>query len=239
MRTYTDIRSLLNIWTAFFFLLVGSGCTRTTLITDRTAPQQPLPQAMLNQITVEDMRVTADTMARDLVVQEFLYTRPHTAVVAVKPIENKTDLTIDPDIFQKTIRVKLMERGGGRILFRDEESYRYTLDERMKQSGKVQISSTTTRTRTQNPTQLGAPVTPNTQTQSQTNTTITDEGEVEKKVADADYFLTGLIYSTTESVAANAPQGMRYFQFQFRLTDAQSNIIMWEKEYQVKRQGRF
>ena len=62
---------------------------------------------------------------------------------------------------------------------------------------------------------------------------------MEKRVADADYFLTGLIYSTKEVQAANAPRGMRYFQFQFRVTDAQTNIIVWEKEYPVKRQGAF
>ena len=229
------------IISALFFITVwGTGCTRTTIVTPRESPTQPLRGAILNQLTIEDMRVTADMMARDLVIQEFLYAKPHIPIVAVKPIENKTDLTIDPDIIQKTIRVKLMEKGAGRILFRDEESYRYTLAERMKQSGgKVQITSTTTMNRTQNPTGLGAPVTPNVQTQSQTNTTVTDEASVEKKVADADYFLTGLIYSTTEVARVNAPRGMRYFQFQFRVTDAQTNIIMWEKEYLVKRQGRF
>jgi len=58
-------------------------------------------------------------------------------------------------------------------------------------------------------------------------------------LADIDYFLTGLIFSTKEVVTVNAPQGMRYFQFQFRITDARNNIIVWEKEYLVKRQGTF
>ena len=38
---------------------------------------------------------------------------------------------------------------------------------------------------------------------------------------------------------AGAAEGMRYFQYQFRITDARTNIIMWEKEYQVKRLGTF
>ncbi len=232
----------------YFIFVVGliivlGGCAVTVptpvpRVTNRVAPTQALPRAILNQITVEDLRVTCDLMARDLIMQEFIYAKKNNPILAIKPIENKTDLTIDPDIFQKTIRVILMEKSGGRILFRDEESYKYTLDERIKQSGgKVQITTTTTRTRTQAPTRVGQPL--NVQKQARTNTRIIDEVEIEKRVADIDYFLTGLIYSSTEVAVQNAPQGMRYFQFQFRVTDAKTNIIMWEKEYLVKRQARF
>jgi len=63
--------------------------------------------------------------------------------------------------------------------------------------------------------------------------------EASKKVAEADYFLTGLIYSATEVASAGDPRGMRYFQFQFRVTDARTNIIVREKEYPVKRRGSF
>jgi len=222
-------------------LFILSSCTapvpRRAQVTNRRAITQNLPNAILDQISVEDLRVTADLMARDLVVQSFLYNGKHTPIVSVKPIENKTNLTIDPDIFQKTIRVKLMEKSQGRILFRDEVSHAYTIEERLKQNGTVQMSSTTTTTRRYNPTRIGAPL-PTTVT-SQTNTTLTEQGEASKRVADTDYFLTGLIYSTTEVARIGANQGMRYFQFQFRLTDAQTNIIMWEKEYSVKRQARF
>lgn len=236
-----------NRLSKFFFtclclllLMDLNGCAPnrpTSLPTNRRDLTAELPNAMLDQITVEDLRVTADLMARDLIMQPFLYNQKGTAIVAVKPIENKTDLTIDPDIFQKTIRVKLMEKAGGRILFRDEDSRQYTVDERLQQSSKVQVSTTTTRRRTTNPFQLGQPM--QVQEQGQSDTTMTEEGEVSKRVADINYFLTGLVYSSTEVDRAGAAQGMRYFQFQFRLTDAQSNIIMWEKEYAVKRQARF
>ncbi len=222
-------------------LLILSGCTvpvpNRVQPTNRRAITQNLPNAILDQISVEDLRVTADLMARDMVIQAFLYSGDHTPIVAVKPIENKSNLTIDPDIFQKTIRVKLMEKSQGQILFRDEVSHAYTIEERLKQKGKVQMSATTTRTRQYNPTGIGAPL-PTTVT-SQTDSTYTEQGEASKRVADTDYFLTGLIYSTTEVEQAGAGQGMRYFQFQFRLTDVQTNIIMWEKEYTVKRQARF
>ncbi len=211
--------------------------SRTAQVTNRRAVTQNLPNAILDQISVEDMRVTADLMARDIVLQSFLYTGSHTPIVAVKPIENKTNLTIDPDIFQKTIRVKLMEKSQGRILFRDEVSHAYTIEERLKQQGTVQMTSTTNTTRRYNPTGIGAPLP--TTTTSQTNTAYTEQGEASKRVADTDYFLTGLIYSTQEVERAGANQGMRYFQFQFRLTNVQTNIIMWEKEYSVKRQAQF
>jgi len=121
-----------------------------------------------------------------------------------------------------------------------ELHYRFnvdTVEERMRQSSKVQISSSTTQRRTNAPTRVGQPL--QRTTQSQEDVTMTQSGEVSQRVADIDYFLTGLIYSTTEVAALGANQGMRYFQFQFRLTNAQTNIIMWEKEYLVKRQARF
>lgn len=216
------------------------GCTskrQTVPVTNRRAPTQGLPGAMLNQITVEDLRATADLMARDLILQPFITRAERPPIVAVKPIENKTDMALDPDIFQKTIRVKLMERAGGTVLFRDEASHAFTIDERMKQTGKVHVESTTTRVLTTPTTQVGQPLQPT--VSSRTQDDITRDATVETKVADANYFLTGLVYSSKEVATANAPQGMRYFQFQFRVTDAQNNIIVWEKEYQVKREGRF
>ncbi|OQX17823.1 MAG: hypothetical protein BWK76_09465 [Desulfobulbaceae bacterium A2] len=205
--------------------------------TNKRPVTQELPNAILDQISVEDLRVTADLMARDLVLQGFLYSMGKTPIVAVKPIENKTDLTIDPDIFQKTIRVRLMEKAGGKILFRDDDSHDFTLEERAKQSGKVQMSTTTTRRRTTNPTQVGAPIV--VQQQGQSDTVMEESTEVSRRVADTDFFLTGLVYSTTEVAQQGAARGMRYFQFQFRLTNSQTNIIMWEKEYTVKREARF
>lgn len=225
---------------ALAVLAIIAGCTTpgpAVPTTSRRPSTQSLPGAILDQITVEDLRSAADLMARDLILQPFVLQANRLPIVAIKPIENKTDLKIDPDIFQKTIRVKLMEGSGGKILFRDEESHKYTIEERLKQSGKVQVESTTTKRRVTKPTRVGQPL--QTTTSSQTQTRYTEEGAVKKKVADADYFLTGLIFSTTEVAQTAAPQGMRYFQFQFRITDAQTNIIMWEKEYRVKREGTF
>jgi len=230
--------STIGLVFVFIALTILGGCASRGRVTNRRAPTETLRGAMLNQITVEDLRVTCDLMARDLILQPFVYNGKSIPIITVKPIENKTDLTIDPDIFQKTIRVKLMEKAAGKILFRDDDSYNYTLDERMKQSGgKVQISTTTTRKRRRKPTGIGQPI--QIDEESQTKTTIVDEEEVEKRVADVDYFLTGFIFSTSEIASSNAGQGMKYFQFQFRITDANTNIIVWEKEYLVKRQGRF
>ncbi len=240
MRYQNTGFSISVLFSLLILLGLTSGCAvqqPVAQVTNRRPVTAQLPNAILNQITVEDLRVTADLMARDLMMQSFLYAKSTPPIVAVKPIENKSNLTIDPDIFQKTIRVKLMERSGGRILFRDEASHQHTIDERLKQQGKVNVSSTTTRRRTTNPFQLGQPM--QVQQQSQTDTTMTEEGEVAKRVADIDYFLTGLVYSSTEVAQTGANTGMRYFQFQFRLTNSQTNIIMWEKEYTVKRQANF
>ncbi len=205
--------------------------------TNRMAITEGTDSALYDQITVEDLRTTADLMARDLVVQPFLTQHKTPPVVAVKPIENKTDFPIDPDIFQKTIRVKLMEKAAGQILFRDEVSRAYTVEERVKQSGKVVLSTTAVHSRISRPTRVGAPLL--SMDSGEVKTMTTEKGEASSKVADTNYFLTGFIYSMKESVGSNAVRGNRYFQFQFRLTDAQNNIIMWEKEYTVKRHAQF
>lgn len=234
-------KNYLSILLVALNILLFNGCGAPRAVpvqqTNRLTPTTQLPGAMLDQLTIEDMRVTADLMARDLALQPFVQTASRPPIVAVKPIENKTDLDLDPDIIQKTIRVKLMERSGGKLLFRDEASYQYTIDERVKQSGTVQISSTTTKQRVQQATQVGQPLQIITQSQTQTN--MREESEVAKKVANIDYFLTGFVFSTKEVRRTGDPQGMRYFQFQFRMTDAQTNIIVWEKEYPVKRIGQF
>lgn len=231
----------LSIFLVALSTLFFNGCATPPAVpvqqTNRLTPTTQIQGAMLDQLSIEDMRVTADLMARDLVLQPFIYAASRPPIVAVKPIENKTDLDLDPDIIQKTIRVKLMERARGKILFRDEASYQYTIDERMKQSGTIQISSTTSKQRVQQPTRVGRPL--QITTQSQTQTIMREEGEVAKKVASADYFLTGFVYSAKEVFRTGDPRGMRYFQFQFRMTDAQTNIIVWEKEYPVKRLGQF
>ncbi len=234
----TSLRFFLCIAVIVHFMLAACAVRDPQPVADpRRAPTEVLPDAILDQIQIEDLRVTADTMARDIVLQEFLYSGKRVPVVAIRPIENKTNLPIDPEIFQQTMRVKLMEKSGGRILFRDDASHLFTVEERMRQSGRVQISTTTTRTRTTEPTQIGQPM--QITEESQQDTTMTETGDVSQRVADIDYFLTGLIYSATEVAAQGAAEGMRYFQFQFRLTNAHTNIIMWEKEYLVKRQARF
>ncbi|MCW5203524.1 hypothetical protein VU11_01555 [Desulfobulbus sp. US2] len=207
--------------------------------TNRRAMTALLSRTILEQITIEDLRVIADLMARDIITQQFLYDLKKIPVIAVKPIENKSTITIDPDIIQKTMRVKLMERAGGRLLFRDEVSHQYTIDERMKQSGKVQVFTTTVGKKSANPSHLGQQPMQTIQQEQNDTVVVTNEGVAEKRVADVDYFLTGLVYSTTEVARERVEQGTRFFQFQFRLTDAQTTIIMWEKEYTVKREARF
>lgn len=213
------------------------GFVQSTQSTNRIGITEGTDSALFDQITVEDLRTTADLMARDLVVQPFLTQHKSPPIVAVKPIENKTEFPVDPDIFQKTIRVKLMEKAAGKILFRDEVSRDYTIEERVRQSGKVVLDSTAVHSRILRPTKVGAPLL--LEDSSEVKTIKSQKGAASSKVADADYFLTGFIYSMKESVGADALRGNRYFQFQFRLTDVQNNIIIWEKEYTVKRHARF
>jgi PBP1b-binding outer membrane lipoprotein LpoB len=60
---------------------------------------------------------------------------------------------------------------------------------------------------------------------------------VSGKVANVDYFLNGKLYSQNEKELGTGNTGLRYYQFQFRLTDARTTLIVWEEEYLVKRSG--
>jgi hypothetical protein len=48
----------------------------------------------------------------------------------------------------------------------------------------------------------------------------------------ADYFLTGRIFSIDNSTGKGATS---YFRLSFRLTKANSSVIVWEDEYELKK----
>ena len=61
--------------------------------------------------------------------------------------------------------------------------------------------------------------------------------KVSGKIAEVDYFLNGFVYATNELAAGQRVRGMRYYRFQFRLTDARSGLLVWENYYHVKLAG--
>jgi hypothetical protein len=62
---------------------------------------------------------------------------------------------------------------------------------------------------------------------------------MKSKVAEADYFLRGIIYQIKERNAQNPDEGMNYFQFQFRVVDARNGLIVWEKMLDSKMEGEY
>jgi len=67
--------------------------------------------------------------------------------------------------------------------------------------------------------------------------TASQTASVSGQMADTDYFLNGKAYAQSERSVVAGSAGLRYYQFQFRLTDARTGIIEWEKMYRVKREG--
>lgn len=51
-----------------------------------------------------------------------------------------------------------------------------------------------------------------------------------------DYFLTGYAYSMRK--AGGGGKSMAYHRYSFRLTDAETGVVAWEKDYEFKKQGR-
>ncbi len=51
-----------------------------------------------------------------------------------------------------------------------------------------------------------------------------------------DYFLTGYAYSMRKADSTGRMVG--YHRYSFRLTDAETDIVVWEDDYEFKKQGR-
>jgi len=189
--------------------------------------------------TVKDFVSACDLMARDLVMSSVVQTADRPIVVEIKPIENKTGQDMDLTIYPQTIRGYINKQGVRRIAFRDETARSQIVPERIEQEGSpvvVHDSSTTTTSKSVagNKYSLGMP--PD-RINDKSKRTTDRTAEVSSKVADVDYFLNGLIYATSESSGRFRDTGFRYFQFQFRLTNARTGIVEWENMYQIKLAG--
>lgn len=236
--------------------LACQGSGRTTLPAQRTqqVALEELPREIYaDTITVQDFRRVCDALARDLVAQPFIGRSDAPPVVTIRKLANKTSVLIDEQIFQETIRVKLMEHSQGSVLFRDDDSYRDIVEERMRQSGsEIQVTLTDSVV-SRNTNQRGRDLefergSLSGQGQHAIDSNVQDaereleleqSASVKSRVAAADYFLRGLIYQVREADARNPKKGTSYFQYQFRVVDARSGIIVWEKMLDTKLAGSY
>ena len=241
-------------------LLVLSACA------SRPVQQRPQPLGMQERpvealpaevhadiITVEQFRRVCDILARDLVIQPFVTRSSYPPVITIRKLQNKTELELDEQIFQETIRVKLMESARGAVLFRDDDSYKDILQERLRQSSDeitVTMTDTVVETKTfdrikerefdsgsLSGSSSDAEQAVNVDDQSETE--MTQTGSIKSRIAAADYFLRGIIYQVKEKDANNPERGMNYFQYQFRVVDARSGLIVWEKMLDSKMEGYY
>lgn len=221
--------------------------------TQRRAIEALPPEIYADTVTVQDFRRVCDALARDLVTQPFITRSGKPPVITIRKLANKTSVMIDEEIFQETIRVQLMEHSRGAVLFRDDDSYRDIVQERLRQSSSEIEVTLTDSVVSKNTRQRGRDLEFDRGSLSGQNRHASDSGlqdaeqeidleqsaSVSGKVAQADYFLRGLIYQLRETDARSPDQGMSYFQYQFRVVDARSGIIMWEKMLDTKLMGTY
>ena len=242
--------------------LMLSGCaspppekaSKPALRRDQMRPIEALPlEVAADTITVGQFRRVCDAMARSLVYQPFIARSSRPPVITIRKLQNKTGLELDEQIFQETIRVKLMENAGGLVLFRDDVSFDDIMEERVRQSGEeitVTLTDSMVSTRTYDRVKERE-----FQTGSLSGTTGSGEqsaniekkhevdmsqtASIKSKIAAADYFLRGIIYQVKERDVNNPDKGMNYFQYQFRLVDARNGLIVWEKMLSSKMEGQY
>lgn len=231
-------------------LLVLTGCvaSQPARVQSRSIYEEPTTYN-INELMVRDFQTASDRMARSLIIQPFIQRAEYPPVITIRPVENKTGLDIDTEIFQETIRVNLMKNAGGSLLFRDDKSRQDIIMERANQNSQVSVktidelveekfSSQKSPNTAQGFGGYGTTQQPPVSSEKST-TKMKRSARVSGQIADVDYFLRGIIFSTTETRQADHKRGMRYWQYQFRVVDARTGLVVWEDVYQSKSEGRF
>ena len=234
----------------------GPSRNATPVVPDGTQlrPIDTVPtQVEADTLTVKTFRSVCDQLARSLVVQDFVSRSSRPPVVTIRKLENKTGLDLDKRIFQETIRARLMEYAGGSVLFRDDQSYKDIIEERLRQSNNevtVTMTDSTVTTKSRDRVkerQFDKGFLSGSFGDDADTAHVEDEREVQMEqsasvsggVAPADYFLRGIIYQMKERDVYTPTEGMNYFQFQFRMVDARNGLIVWEKMLDSKKEGEF
>jgi hypothetical protein len=214
-----------------FRILDGSQPNETTNRPVTAEPRRP----DLAAPSVKDFLAVCDIMARDLVMSNVVQLAREPVVVEIRPIENKTEAAVDLTIYPQTIRGMILKSGSNRVVFRDETVRRDIVAERSQQTDEpvtVDYEATTdTATGTANA------KAPTTRSENETGKLkVKKSSEVSSRIAATDYFLKGFIYAVTEGEDGAKAKDLQYFRFQFRLTDARSGLVVWENDYEVKKQ---
>jgi hypothetical protein len=250
---------IIRILLALSTLLVVSGCILVGQQVQRTPVSQVRPvdalptEVAADTITVAQFRYVCDAMARDLIRQPFIVRAARPPIMTIRKIQNKTGIYIDEKIYQETIRVELMQNAGGHVLFRDDASYKDIIQERARQSNEevtVTLTDSVLDKKThdrvkdreyESGTLSGSTGTSeaSANTEDESNMDMTQTASVKSGIAAADYFLRGIIYQVDERDRTTQNSGMSYFQYQFRIVDARSGLIVWEKMLSSKMAGEY
>ncbi len=201
---------------------------------------------VLDKPSVQDFRIACDQMARDIVMSNLVQQTDGPVVFEIKPIEDLTGQNLDLTIYPRTIREKLMNMGGGQVVFRDETAREEVIQERIEQSDAVvnvtRTESSTISARRNSKNQKfskggAGMVFDDVDENRKADEQRTQQVKVTGRIADVDYFLKGFIYLQDERTSGVKRYGYRYYRFQFRLTDARSGLMVWEKSFELKTAG--
>jgi hypothetical protein len=249
------IRILLALSTlSVVFGCIGPSQQMAPTPVSQVRPVDALPtEVAADTITVAQFRYVCDAMARALIRQPFIVNAARPPVMTIRRIQNKTDIYVDKKIFQETIRAELMEKAGGHVLFRDDASYKDIIQERARQSNEeitVTLSDSVLDKKTHDRVKdreyesgslSGATGTSEAtnNVEEESNMDMSQTASVKSGIAAADYFLRGIIFQVNERDKTTQNRGMSYFQYQFRVVDARSGLIVWEKMLSSKMAGEY
>ncbi|MBM4018133.1 MAG: hypothetical protein FJ288_07350 [Planctomycetes bacterium] len=130
----------------------------------------------------------------------------------------------------------ILKQGSNRVAFRDETARRDIVLERSHQNDEP-VTVEHERTVEEKSAVAAAGAAAAKSAGDDSRTTLKKSSDVSGRLAETDYFLNGFIYAVDEAPDEPGAAALRYFRFQFRLTDARSGLVVWENDYEVKKAG--
>ena len=212
---------LYRVGMGFVVAAAIAGCTTTN--PPQEPPQEPI--AFGQPLTV-DWLAACDTIARDLVMATVFQKAETPQVVEIKPIANSTGVQLDCTVYPEMIRAEIIKSGNTKILFRDNAEASST-------------PTTPTVIETNQDIRPGhiQPQCGNTGSLLRGNGDDAGNWGETAEVAGVDYYLNGKVYAQNDTATGRGSTTLRYYRFQFRLTDAKKRLIAWESFYQVQRKS--
>ncbi|MBM3570016.1 MAG: hypothetical protein FJX46_14820 [Alphaproteobacteria bacterium] len=187
--------------------------------------------AGIDVIPVATLRSVIDEVARELQGLPAFAVAERAPVVALGEFDNRSTARLDSRLVLESLRAATIQVSQARVRFRDESAYGYILDERARQSTVPVVGD-----RRGGVSALAATGAMDGRRMERT-LRYEQRAQLDGRMVEVGMFLSGALFQHQEREIARPNHGVTLWQFQFRLTDARSGVILWEKVLATRTEG--